>query len=649
MEQENRIGGRELIRDCTRLLTVKQHKDSGSNRALYPVILVFFGEETQQYKTAVQDTLEDNWNNAKFLKYLGVTKKADGFFCRDLTSGAESRDTESFLEQAVVEMLATDEYVFENKNRIKFEFILRGEDEEAESYYHFMLDMNQSHSYSVLKTLYLMMDESEKEKKLRTRRLLAYMTASRAENASRLGTVYLLSNYLKNGSMLMNSRLLLNYRLVADIILLGGNRGEDGQKARVQSVYQNDCLKTAAYALVEKPIRNIAIVSLLALMEKLAKQGEQTYGQLPGREFVLGEDLKKRMGIQPGRIDCLEEIYQQEISRNLPRAEEISFLAYLSEKDEKETRREKQVSWNVMDARTGGNWTLYYEENYRKPLEKKLKDPEFREKCRSQILKEWKEKITYQDALYGLEDGEVLRAVQELSVISPARVGETVEETMHFKAAAELKKLFYEEMKPLVAELIGWFARTAAHLKNNYDGLVAEIRQEDIDDRAQKKNIQKYYGTVVDAFLKKDGDRCMKEVFQLEYSQNQLAKAVEDLFQRLITENPVYGYSFEKELEERMDDASEQERLFMVTNELEQNIEGYGRLHWNQFTYTNQTRGTYYLVNRNADYARKLNDSSPDYSLFHLNRADCIEKIAIYDLDTQNGYCNLAEMAGDVS
>ena len=649
MEQKNRTGGKELVRGCIKLLNVEQQVDGGSNRALYPVILVFFGDETQQFQPAVQDTLEDNWNNAKFLKYLGITKKEEGFLCRDLASGEESCDTDSFLEQAVVEMLATDEYVFENKNRVKFEFVLCGEDENAESYYRFMLELNRSHSYSVLKTLYLMMDESEREKKLKTRRLLAYITENRRQTVNQLGTIYLLSNYLKNGSMLMKSRLLLNYRLVADIILLGGNRGENGQKAMIQAVYQGDCLKTAAYALVEKPIRNIAIVSLLSLMEKLQEQGELACRQLPGRDFIFGEELKKRLGIQPGRIECLEEIFQREISRNLPKAEEISLLAYLSEKDDREIHQDKQASWDELDRRTGGNWSLFYEENYKKNAEKKLQEPEFRENCRKQITAEWKKQIGYLDALYGLKNGDILQVIEEMRVVSSVRIGNTLEETMHFKATAELKKLFYGELKPLLTEIILWFEQKAEELKENYENLMNEVRQEDMDDRVQKKSIQRYYENVVDMFLKKDEGRCLKEIFQLEYSRGELEEAIKGLFGRLIKDNPVYGYSFEKELEERMDGAGEQERMLMVTNELEQNIEDYGRLHWNQFTYTNQTRGTYYLVNRKADYAKKLKDNSSEYSLFHLNRADCIEKIAIYDLDTKNGYCNLTEMAGEVT
>lgn len=92
------MNGRELVEDCTRLLKVEQKVDTGSNRALYPVILVFFGEKTQPFVSAVRDTLEDNWNNSKFLKYLSIVKDGDGFLCRDLDGKGEGSDPERFLE-----------------------------------------------------------------------------------------------------------------------------------------------------------------------------------------------------------------------------------------------------------------------------------------------------------------------------------------------------------------------------------------------------------------------------------------------------------------------------------------------------------------------------------------------------------------------
>ncbi|OUQ21556.1 hypothetical protein B5E84_02190 [Lachnoclostridium sp. An14] len=641
------MNGRELVEDCTRLLKVEQKVDTGSNRALYPVILVFFGEKTQPFVSAVRDTLEDNWNNSKFLKYLSIVKDGDGFLCRDLDGKGEGSDPERFLEQAVVEMLATEDYVFEDKNRVKFEFILCGEDEDGETYYRLMLELNRSHSYSVLKTLYLMMDESDKEKKLATRRLLSYITEHRETTREELGTVYLLSNYLKNGTMLKGERLRLNYRLVANIILLGGNRGAGGRQEKIQAVYQNDCIKTAAYALVEKQIRNIAIVSLLGVMEALEDQGELVFGPDPTRNFAYTDDLKKRLGIQPGRINCLEEIFRNEIAVILPRADELEGLPYLSEKDAKDVHRDKNINWNVLNARTGGNWELFYQSAFEEPVAKKMADPVFQETCVKQIRAAWGEKLGYFDAIYGLKDGDVIRSVEELESVSPRRGSDSLEERMCFEAEDKVKKVFYEGMRSLLADYLRQVLREAERLSADYEKLLSEVRQEDMDDRMEKKTIERYYRNIAETFVKKNAEKELRQVFRLGYSQEAMAEAVRGLFSQLIRENEVYSLSFEEEREQRLANVSDEERELTDTNELEKEIEGNGRLHWNRFTYANHIRGTYYLVNKDAEYAKRLS-GSVEYSLFHLNRKDCIEKIAIYDLDPMNGYCDLIEMAGEM-
>ncbi|MCQ5140950.1 hypothetical protein [Enterocloster bolteae] len=642
---ENR--GKELIEDCIQLLNIEQRLDSGGNRARYPVILVFFGEGILEFVPAVRKTLEDNWNNAKFLKYLQVVRQREGIVCRDLVSGEESGDTEAFLEKAVVDMLATEEYIFEDKNRVKFEFILQGDDLQARDYYELMLGMNRSHSYSVMKTLYLMMDESEKEKKGRTRDLLSYITETREDTRKELGAVYLLSNYLKNGSILLGQRLMQNYRLVADIILLGGNRGSDGHAASLHSVYQSDSIKTAAYALVEKPIRNITIISLRRLLEGLLEMGMENSRQMEGREFKCAEDLKKKLGIQPGSIDCIEALFDKEIKGILPRPEELAYLPYLSERNCKEAYREKNISWNVLDSYTGGNWSLFFREYYMKPMEKKLENENFLNDCRQKMEDEWRQKISYFDAIYGLENGRVGEAVSGLKVVPPIRDSKSMEENLHYRAVGEVKKGFYARMTQLLKKTEEAIRQDAQRLRDQYKELLNEVIREDIDDREQKRNIKNFYEAVTDTFLKREGERALEGVFSLKSEKGQMMAAIRELFVRLLKENAVYGYSFEQELSERLHDASDEDRMMMVTNELEQNIEGYGRLHWSNFTYSNQLRGTYYLINNKAEYARELDDNSSEYSIFHLNRTDCIEKIAIYDLDDRDNRCDLTEMAGD--
>lgn len=645
MEQGGSAEGKKLIKDCIKLLSVEQKRDSGSNRALYPVILVFFGAETKKFVSAVQETLEDNWNNAKFLKYLTITKTDLGLVGFEPKTLEGDTDISAFIENAVVEMLETEDYVFDDKNRVKFEFFLCSDDEDALEYYQFLTEKGDTNRYSVLKTLYLMMDESEKEKRKKTRELLAYITEHRQETKDELGTVYLLGNHLRNGSVLRNGRLLLNYRLAADIILLGGNKGTDGQKALVRTVYQNDCIKTAAYALVEKDIRNITLTSLGGLMEGIKQQIFINHDSLAGRHIEYADDLKKRLGIGSDKIECMEEIFRTDFIKLFPHAESLSYIPYLSERDYKEVHKEKMVSWNSLNAKTGGILELFAKEAYENPVEKLTEDEVFKEKARKRIYEEWISKLDYYDAVYGIENENLEREIKELKIITPVRNG-ILEARIHDQAIGQARTLFYEKMKEIMLQVLQQIQEEGRLRQQFYEEICEEIREEDFDDRDQKKSIQKYYGSLVESFVKKDADVVTK-VLSLGNSRIEMSAAIKDVFKQLVKENSVYSYSFEKELEVRLSQESAESRKLYVSNELESNIENYGRLHWNMFNYANQKRGAYYLINNHAEYAKDLNPNSSEYSIFHLNRTDCIEKIAIYDMDPIDGYCNLKEMAGE--
>lgn len=645
MEQGGSAEGRKLIKDCIKLLSVEQKRDSGNNRALYPVILVFLGAETKKFVSAVQETLEDNWNNAKFLKYLTITKTDQGLVGCDQKTNVENSDISSFLENAVVEMLETEDYIFDDKNRVKFEFFLCGDDENALEYYQFFTDKGDTNRYSVLKTLYLMMDESEKEKRKKTRELLAYISEHRQETKDELGTVYILGNHLRNGSVLRKERLLLNYRLAADIILLGGNKGTDGQKALIRTVYQNDCIKTAAYALVEKDIRNITLTSLGILMEGIKQKIYENYNSLTGRSIEYADDLKKRLGIGVDKIDCLEELFKNYFVKLFPHAEELNYIPYLSEKDYKEVHKEKMVSWNSLNAKTCGILELFMKQAYEKPVENLMEDETFRDKAEKRIYEEWISKLDYYDAVYGIQNENLERDIKELKTMISKRNG-TVEERIHEQAVGQARTLFYERMKEILLKVLEQIQEEGKIRQQFYEEICEAIQDEDFDDREQKKSIQKYYGSLVDVFVKK-GNEIVQQVLSLRNSPAEMVFAIKDVFKQLVKENAVYGYSFEKELEARLNQESVASRKLYVSNELESNIENYGRLHWALFNYANQKRGTYYLINKHADYAKDLNPDSAEYSIFHLNRTDCIEKIAIYDLDPINGYCNLKEMAGE--
>lgn len=221
-------GGIKLIRDCIDHLNSIQKEEKGDNRALFPVVIVFFGQHPVEYFSTIRDTLKINWpKDAALLKYLNIVKTEDGFTCSNLMTGEKSQeDPLVFVEKAVVEMLG-EERAFEEKSRTRFEHILSGEDEDGTAYYDFMIRMKLGSHYNIFKTMFVMMDESEPDKRRKIHKLLNHITENRENTKHELGTVYLLSNYLKGGGVLKNHKLNLNYRLVADLILLGGNNGTD--------------------------------------------------------------------------------------------------------------------------------------------------------------------------------------------------------------------------------------------------------------------------------------------------------------------------------------------------------------------------------------------------------------------------------------
>lgn len=640
-------GGKRLVRSCIGHLNKIQGVTNGENRALYPVIMVFFGKEVEDPFTTIRDTLDDNWQNADYLKYLNIVKEEQGFTCSNLVTGECSDDPIAFAEAAVVEMLGMDDYVFENTGRIRFEFILSGEDEDAVAYYDFMVHMRMSSQYSIFKTMFIMMDESGLEKRRRIRKLLKYITESRNDTRGDLGTLYLLSNFLKNGKYLLKHRIALNYRLVADLILLGGNRGSDGNNRSVTSVETYDTIKTAAYALVEKPIRNITIISLRKMMRQLMEQNERSYKETAGDSMRQAEKIEKKLGIQPGKITCLETMFQEYIIRNFPQFEELQYLAYLSEQECKNVHKEKRITQAGLDRATGGNWSLFYEENYKRKVEGLLSDERFLDDCMSRIEKDWRSVLSYGDALYGLEDGRVSGAIEELVPASAVAAGNSIEEGIHFGAVAEAKKVFYAFMVQKLAKLLSQIHQDALRFEKLYKNLEDEVRREDIDDSETKKDIQSYYEHLTENFLRKTGEQITAEIFHLRNDVDKIIRSLEQVFKRLIGSEDIYRMSFEQEMQTRLNTMSDIDRILRIKNVLETRIEDLVRLHWNSTSYENNIRGIYYLMNKDAEYARELDESSSQFTLFHLKRTDCIEKIAIYDLDNPSEYCNLIEMAGE--
>ncbi len=641
-------GGRKLVQNCIGHLKGTLKPDGGRNRALYPVITVFFGQQSAEHFPTIRDTLEINWKtDAQYLKYLNIVKTDHGFVSSNLVTGEKDEENPSaFVEKAVVEMLG-EELAFEKKSRTRFEYILLGEDEDAKEYYDFMLNTKLDRRYNMFKTLFIMLDERDSDKRQKIHELLGYITENRTRTKQDLGTVYLLSNYLKSGFVLRDDyQLSQNYRLVADLILMGGNQGEDDNSGVISTVENYDTIKTAAYAVKEKPVRSITIISLQKMMRNLWEESEKAYNQTAGDATQSSEKIQEKLGIQRGKIRCLEEIFKEIAPSIFPSSQEIQYLAFLNEQEYKNVYKEKRVSSQKLNQATGGNWNLFFAENYKNKIENLLSDERFISECLGKIEKTWRSALSYGDALYGLEDGKVRNALEDLTLASTVAAGNSVEEGIHFWAVEEARKLFYSHMIQLLSELLSDIHRDAKKFKDSYTNLEEEVNKEPIDNK--EENIRSYYDHLAESFIRNNGNETSAEIFNLNNNSDDIIQSLENAFKKLIKNAPIYAMTFDEELQTRLSAMNDVNKVLAIQRVLEVDIETMVRLHALDTSYEDNILGIYYLMKKGEAYADELKKGGGHFTIFHLNRTDCIEKIAIYDLDSPGRYCDLTRMVGEV-
>ena len=71
--KDNRIqlqNGRQLLTRCIDLLNENQRGETGGHTALHPTVVVMLGEKCAGRVQDVKRVLDDNWKNARYLKYL---------------------------------------------------------------------------------------------------------------------------------------------------------------------------------------------------------------------------------------------------------------------------------------------------------------------------------------------------------------------------------------------------------------------------------------------------------------------------------------------------------------------------------------------------------------------------------------------------
>lgn len=649
--QQNFQNGKQLLQGCISRLNENQRGETGGNVALYPTVVLFLGTKSSSSMKYMKATLDDNWNNARFLQYLNVVKADGGWKCFALAGEAASGIGEcktcgiegfvwelqggawdEVLDNAIVQMLEAEEKIFYNRTTIKMEYVLDAAEEDSISYFELYDKTVNRLQADERKTLYLMLDQRPGDCRAdASDGLLQYMVAhSHGREQAGGGTVYLLSNYLQSGQMLGERGAWQNYRLAADLMLLGGNRRE--AQGAVSKLYHG--FKTVSYALVTKPVEEIAAVCLRTLLHELYEtEQKRLYRKLPASEVSKRMQMDRRQGFA-----FLEELFLKELLPKLPKEEDWRYLPFRSVQDCRRFFRGAGVSLEAADEMTCGAASAFLDSAYREPARQFLSDEGHLAQCRAQIEELFTARFAYFELLYAKEqddDGFSRIFLSEYRFAGfAAKDGPC--RRLHMLGIYESKRLFYEKMKQMMAQVAAQKMQQAQVFQEMYAACRKEVQKECIVTGDESRSVENYYGKITAEYVqrqqKEDADApAFPEVFCINNSKKELLGAVWDVFSGLIRDK-VFDSDFEQELDARMDGMDEKQRHAFVAEELRKKLEGSRRLH-NSIELPMAEAGCYYMVNASADYARTLQQAdSREYVLFDLSRTDCIEQLKIYDI-----------------
>lgn len=624
---------KELIESCTRMLNQRQQTENGGNMAKSPVIILFLGNIAYSQIQHVKNALDANLKNGSFLQYLHLYFEGDECRAENAVLNVQYNNVEDAIQEAWLTMFGTDASVFRSKQDVYIECILNSYEARAEKYYEEYRRLHGRSQYNLIKSLYLMIDQQTRAGEEQAQRLIDKICAEYKSSADSAG-IYLLSNLLYDGSILLEDRIWQNYRLVADLILLGNTVGslaitEEGRTYSYSGLI-HDGVMTAAYTYVGKPLEHITKVSLYYLMKKLYEREESSVYK-PESRGELQESFRKKLAGKTG-IELIEEIFRRQIKRKLPAAQDAQWLPWRNRKDYKRVSG-KNVDWHQVNEMTCGVLDGYYRLQYEEVLSKETGNHTFAEDCWTRMRKLIQEKFSFFEILQDLGDGDWRQIVRDVLGIFPTAVLTMVGMPGEM-AELRLLQTFRQWACVMLEDEFQRIYDSFNCLKEGYLNVLEEMRKATISFDGKNEYVDRYYENEVEQFLLSEQHLLKEPLFRTDCTLDEILNRVKELFGQLIEQRDIYREPFEKEEALRLGNMSEQERSKSIKNRLSTDVGSQGRLHLNN-GYREQRTGTFCLVNFASVYMEELKEDEQrgNFAIFELNRRDCLEMVELYRLE----------------
>lgn len=634
--------GKDLLRQCVKKMKEDQRGEVGNSKALYPVVIVFMGERCKQHARDVKSTLDDNFDNARFLQYISIDVNGDECQCSVLDDVESEnydelkwRTVEGDFQNAVdaaVKLMRSDG-VFGDKNSVKIEYIIDAQDEASKKYFDLYLNTGSTYNITVLSTMYMMIDQTADDGSVyRSEEFMRLVVDHYKEEPK--GTIYLISNELFSGDSLNESRIWRNYRLVANIIMLGNSGNDQGD-----AVYNG--IKEVSYTLITKDSEKISTISLYTMLEEMkARHEEEASKQL------TNEAINKELGIDiNGSIEMASRWFEK-ISVNYPKYQNMQYLPFRSEQDYNAMLKSDKISIEKANSYTYGAAETYINMHYIEPVENYFQNQENVEECRRAIRELIQKKfLPKQLADLAHKSEQIVEEWRgdELS-FSGFGAGKDVFQKLHLLAVYEGEKRFTSYVKGILIEEFLRATETSKVYFTIYNDIMSEVRKEagaicygvkfEQDLPAYKEYVKSFvHQHATDRNPLTMTSKAYDEAFVISDDKNEILSGLWNAFLDLMRCEQ-FTSDFEGDIDFQMDFANDIGKQKLIQNFMNSDPVKDICLSLS-LQVARLQKGCYFLLNKRAGYYRMFEEKQRkdgNFSMFDLNRTDSIERITFYDI-----------------
>ena len=620
-----------LIVTCAEEIEHKGLTIASGNKSISPMVLIYAGEYSIKNFELTRTIIDNNWrSNSKYIYHIGITTDSDGKIniknLIDDRSVSSERSSESnyFLDEIFSSMLSSPIGTFNRNNIVKVNLITSANDENIEKYIDKIIGLKTTlNGLNLLKDLYLLITQggSFEEREATDNCIRNLYKKEQSKELLEFKQIYVLSNRMKNGTILDQYNKKSNFRLIADILLLLDNDDSDYQKRESLRIDTNK-FRTVSYRYVGKPCREIVVVMLKTLLNTVLDVPKRN------KEEVL------RL-FESEQFD--ENYFEKKFEGDLPQANDFQFLPYtesglknlLANHKTNKNYGRFSINDNTIDKETYGCFSDFFDLNYRQFLSEKFDANDFKDRLYDNCI----DKYNHREVIeYFRYEDLVDEACKEQAINIENQYTGSFYSVLARYCTLKLRNEYRNLIKPAYHESMKMIYESAV----NFQNLIVDMQNDIsgiciIESEELYNSIEKYYSDYVIDYFNKHKNEILEQINVKIKDYEELSNILIKIFNKMLsldTKN-ILTCGFSDELSNRLGLTSTAAgRVHLIKGALVSRIDEFTRINVSYDTLSEIYDA--YLFDGKSNFLNEIDAEN----YFDTNDENCFERVKIFKFNS---------------